>query len=873
MRESDNISVKTAANALVSDNKGNAKDKKRNRLNYHSIFNQASDAIFVTDFEGNFIDVNASVCAMFGYTKKELLLRKVMELVEPEQLRERPIVFNRIATGEHIFTSRRMVRKDGAVLDMEINVKKFGYDQILVIARDVTEMVRARQMVQMSEARFRGAFEHSAIGMAIVSLSGRWVQVNKELCELTGYNEAELLLLSFQELTHPEDRGSDILPLQELKNGSRELYRTEKRYLHKDGSTIWINLNVSAVKSDDGHAMYFVSQIENITARIKIAEELREKADLLQLFVANSPAAIAMFDRNMNYIQVSKRWIIDYGLVDKEIIGKNHYNVFPTIPKVWRDIHQRCMEGANERCEEDSFVREDGTREWLKWEVLPWKQASGEIGGIIMLTEVITKNKETQLKFRDLVEKSLVGVYILQNGKFAYANPRLVEESGYTEQELTGMSIEEFVHREDVEIFQRNIRARLDGEIETIRYDVRVKRKDGQTLWMEIFGTTTLYEGSAAIIGTMVNITEKKAVYNDLIKSEANLKSIFNTTQISYLLLDHNYAIISYNDYFSEGYLEQTGYELVPGISFLDLVMPEKRENVRKSLESVWHTGKPMEYETSYMNTGKIKYYHVIVTPVSTGGSTIGFCVAGQDITNRKNMEIERQKILVDFFNRNRDLQEFAQIVSHNLRSPLVTILGLINVFKGGASELDKDFILDGVAVSAEKLDSVVMELNNILNVKSESSDNKTIIDLNEAVKKITGRISNLLVETMTIIETDFTEVNELFSIRSFIDYIFYNLISNSIKYRDKTRTPYIRIWSERTQSGVVLAIRDNGIGIDMNKHEDQLFMLNKRFHNSSEGKGLGLFIVKAQVDVLNGTIEIDSTPGVGTTIKIILPV
>ena len=137
-----------------------------------------------------------------------------------------------------------------------------------------------------------------------------------------------------------------------------------------------------------------------------------------------------MFDKDMNYLEVSKRWLTDYRLKEEDIIGKSHYAVFPTIPASWKQVHQRCLAGHIEKSEEDSFIAEDGTVNWLQWEIHPWYKASDEIGGIIMLTDVITAQKESELKFKNLVEKSLVGVYIIQNNKFVYVNPRFADDLG-----------------------------------------------------------------------------------------------------------------------------------------------------------------------------------------------------------------------------------------------------------------------------------------------------------------------------------------------------------------------------------------------------------------------------------------------------------
>ncbi|HET7752551.1 MAG TPA: response regulator [Anaeromyxobacteraceae bacterium] len=128
--------------------------------------------------------------------------------------------------------------------------------------------------------------------------------------------------------------------------------------------------------------------------------------DRLRLFVEHAPAAIAMVDRDMRYIAVSRRWLTDYRVTESDLVGRSHYDVFPDLPAHWRDIHRRCLAGAVERSEEEPFPRADGRIDWVKWEIHPWRTAAGEIGGLMLFTEVITRRKEAELALqqRDKLE-------------------------------------------------------------------------------------------------------------------------------------------------------------------------------------------------------------------------------------------------------------------------------------------------------------------------------------------------------------------------------------------------------------------------------------------------------------------------------------
>jgi diguanylate cyclase (GGDEF)-like protein/PAS domain S-box-containing protein len=136
--------------------------------------------------------------------------------------------------------------------------------------------------------------------------------------------------------------------------------------------------------------------------RLDVESRLREKSQQLQLFIRHAPAAIAMLDGDMRYMAVSDRWRLDYRLGDTDLAGRSHYEIFPDLPEHWKEIHRRCLAGATERKDEDSFVRADGTVDWIHWEIHPWRDDNDEIGGLLLFSEVITERKLAQDRIKRL---------------------------------------------------------------------------------------------------------------------------------------------------------------------------------------------------------------------------------------------------------------------------------------------------------------------------------------------------------------------------------------------------------------------------------------------------------------------------------------
>jgi signal transduction histidine kinase len=251
-----------------------------------------------------------------------------------------------------------------------------------------------------------------------------------------------------------------------------------------------------------------------------------------------------------------------------------------------------------------------------------------------------------------------------------------------------------------------------------------------------------------------------------------------------------------------------------------------------------------------------------------------------RDLNNSLEMMVqERTKQLEEanenLLKQNQNLEQFSYVISHNLRAPIAQILGLLSVIEndGPQSGFDKN-ISQYLHKAANNLDMIVTDLNAILLMRNQSTENKEKVNLKEVFNLTIESMRSLIESSNATIHSDFSKVESLFSNKTFLNSILYNLISNGIKYKDLRRDSEIWVKSSQSEAYVCIAVSDNGLGLDLNVVKpEKLFKLYSRMHNHTEGKGMGLFIVKEQVDSLNGKIEVESKPGVGTTFRIYLPV
>lgn len=169
-----------------------------------------------------------------------------------------------------------------------------------------------------------------------------------------------------------------------------------------EGQGVFFDSHYEPHFDQDGQVIGMTGLAIDMTEQTRTQSALRESEERLQLFLKYAPAGVAMFDRDLKYIAYSGRWLVDHRLVGQDLLGRSHYEVFPEIPARWREIHRRCLQGAVERCERDLFERADGTATWLRWEIQPWHDADGKIGGLVLFTEDVSKDVQAEEEVQSL---------------------------------------------------------------------------------------------------------------------------------------------------------------------------------------------------------------------------------------------------------------------------------------------------------------------------------------------------------------------------------------------------------------------------------------------------------------------------------------
>jgi diguanylate cyclase (GGDEF)-like protein/PAS domain S-box-containing protein len=302
------------------------------RDRFRSIFEHAPIGVAMVSLEGRYLQVNRSLCEILGYTEEELQALTWQEITHPDDLAASSAYARRIVEGEFpsYHLEKRFLHADGHTVWTSLSVSlvrdaegepRYFLSQI----QDVTERKRAESALRESEQRFRGSFERAATGMALVGTDGRFLRVNRSLCEILGYPERELLRKTFQEITHPDDLEVDLENLRRLLAGEVRTYQTEKRYLHKDGHVVWALLSVSVVHDEEGEPRYFLSQIQDVTERKKVEKVIIESEERFRSLVQYSSDIITILaaDGTVHYVSPAVERVT--GFKPEEQVGTNAF--------------------------------------------------------------------------------------------------------------------------------------------------------------------------------------------------------------------------------------------------------------------------------------------------------------------------------------------------------------------------------------------------------------------------------------------------------------------------------------------------------------------------------------------------------------------
>jgi len=403
--------------------------------------------------------------------------------------------------------------------------------EIDAIRQRLIEMDQGRSE---SELRFASIFEQAAVGIALVLPDGRWLRVNAKLCEIVGYSEGELMGMSFQDITHPDDLDSDLSLVQRVLAGELATYSLEKRYRCKDGSVIWILLTVSLVRNPDGSPDYFISVIEDIQARKAAEGQLRLWAESF----SNSDVGLAITDPgSQKMIAVNPAFARRRGYVPDEIAGQPIAMLSPAerYPEVRRRVAE--IDAAGHGVFETEHLCRDGSRFPVLLDVTVLRSPEGEPFRRIVFALDISERKaaeralqESRERLQQIFLNAVTGIAIseLDGAAYAQVNPAFTALLGYTEAELVSIAPMSLLHPEDRDANIAQIRRLVDGEIPFFEIESRFRHKAGHDVWVHKY-VSLLHDGEGRPmhrLSLMIDVSGRRAAEESLRRSADELRAL-----------------------------------------------------------------------------------------------------------------------------------------------------------------------------------------------------------------------------------------------------------------------------------------------------------------------------------------------------------
>jgi PAS domain S-box-containing protein len=775
--------------------------------------------------------------------------------------------------------------------------------RFLVVARENDERTRREADLQSDAERLRRAVEAASLGTWFWDLrTGAMVGTDLARAVFGIPPGTPMSYERFLEALHPDDRDRVDEAVRRAVREKGE-YDSEYRTVWPDGSVHWVGGRGRAYYDALGRPVCLEGIALDITHR-KVAEAARRSAEAklvereaqLALAIEYCPAPIAMFDRNMHYIAASRRWLSDFQ-IQGSVVGRDHYDVFPDLPQRWRDIHQRCLAGAVESCDEDAFIRGNGQVNWLRWEIHPWRTASGQVGGIVMFAEMINERKRAEEQLRLSEERLRLAVtgaalgtwhWDLRTGQLVWSELSFAMFGLEPSPNMTYERFRAAVHPDDCvpmeEAIRRSIREHSDYSVE-----IRAVWPDGSVHWLSTKGRAFYDQDGTPVRmeGVAHDITPSKQAEQALRESEERFRHL--TERLDTALRAAGMGTWVWH--FESGGLQiDESLAQLLGLSpdearrttldsVLTRVHAEDQKAVREALDRARAHAGEFEAECRLPQADGRNLWLAFkgrVEPDESGRTSqlFGACV---DITRHKRLEEElRQAQKMEAIGR------LAGGVAHDFNNLLTVILGQASVLERrpdlppGVARAIGD--ITGAAERAASLTGQLLAFGRRQMLQARD------LNLNDVVASVGQMLQRLLGENIALqIEPSPCEPR-VHADPNMLAQVVLNLALNARDAMPSGGRLTIRASSEtldersahstadvRAGSWACLSVSDTGTGVP----PEILPRIFEPFFTTKEvgkGTGLGLSTVYGILKQHHGWISVESTKGRGTTFKACLP-
>ena len=586
------------------------------------------------------------------------------------------------------------------------------------------------------------------------------------------------------------------------------------------------------------------------------------------------PKATALLAKDGTLVDASDSWLDIFGLPLKSGMAINIHSLLNNTEDLENQLKKNSSFTIRHK------VNKVGGIHWLESNFNPWFDEKENIIGTIVQTNDISKEVE--------MERELKRVNKMLKTKSEVAKVGCWEFNVETE-ELYWCEETKRIHQVP-DSYQPNVNNAINfykqgysrnkismlfhkilNDGESYNQRLMIVTQKGEDKWVNAAGKAIMENGKVVrLFGTFQDIHEQVMAEAKIKENEQLLTTLIDNLPLNIFVKDLDSRKILVNKAECD-YLGKSKGELI-GKSDFDLYDKEVAKISRDEDLEVIRTLKPIlgketisikkDGQTTNFLTSKIPLFDL-------DGKVNGLIGISMDISPIKKKEDQLRNLINITSIQNKKLINFAHIVSHNLRSHSANFSMLLEFLKSEDQENEKKKILGMLTKASDNLLETLENLNEVVDINTRTNLRKEPIVLHDAVTKVLQNLSAFMEKNQVAIKNNVDKKQMIWSVPAYLDSIVLNLVTNAIKYRSPDRKPVITINAKKLEQKTILSISDNGMGIDLERHGDKIFGMYKTFHNRKDAKGIGLYIIKNQIEAMGGSITVNSEVDKGSTFNV----
>ncbi|KAA9338192.1 PAS domain-containing protein [Hymenobacter busanensis] len=698
---------------------------------------------------------------------------------------------------------------------------------------------------------------------------------------------------------HPDDRPHVQQAWQQaLADGG--LYEVEYRLHRHDGQYRWILVRGVPRRDAAGAITGWIGTGTDIHEQKQVQQQLEAKDQQLQRILQHLPAIVNTMEgpeHRYTYLSPQIRQLIG----DRAQVGDRVVDAQPEIVEqgflgildnVYRTgtpfsaFEQRVdiLHPQTQQLETHYFN--------FSYQVLPEEEHQPETRGLLSFAidvteQVVARQRAdalaTEVRRRDerlrRMTEALPAISFIcaPTGELEYVSPQWYQVTGQPADADANAVWPTLIHPEDGVLAREFFRTRLLGSTPW-EYEYRLRRHDGQYRWHLCRAVPELSDDGKPVrwFGTLVDNHAQKELQNELVRSERHFRFLAESVpQIIWTATPDGRV-----EYFNQRLLEATGLrpeDCLGSSAWGALLHPDDLQRSFATWQQAYQTGTRYEIEYRFVaRTGGFRWFLGRAEPLhDETGAVVRWFGSCTDIHDVKQTQEELLLRNTQLTQTNQDLDNFVYTASHDLKQPVDNMAGIFAELARSARFTDPAAhrLVTMFEGALQQIHTTIRDLSAVVQVQRQHEQLvPELVELRPFAEEAIRSVQLRTDDTVAHFELDFAAVPALLFVRPNLQSIFYNLLSNALKYAHPERRPVVRLATEWAGATPVLVVQDNGLGIDLERHGPELFQMFRRFHTHVDGSGIGLYLVNRIVQQLGGQLEVVSVVGEGTTFRLHLP-